>query len=172
MHDRITKGQNQLYTGESAGKVVFMALLWPLQGTDFILLDYMATHTDHRGKNIAAAFLQQMRTELEAQDKYFIIETEDPAFGANTEERTRRLAFYKRNGAEVLEGVRYILPALQGNEPTDMLLMIFPANVDTQIDASLVRSLVTQIYREVYGRVAVEHKLISLSGLISLYLPE
>ncbi|HYE55723.1 MAG TPA: hypothetical protein VD996_12810, partial [Chitinophagaceae bacterium] len=58
--ERIGKGLNQLYIGRADNEVVFVALLWPLSGTDFILLDYMATHALHRGKSIASLFMQSI----------------------------------------------------------------------------------------------------------------
>jgi hypothetical protein len=54
IRERIAKGLNRIFTGSIGDEVVFIALLWPLKDTDFILLDYMATSPEHRGKNISS----------------------------------------------------------------------------------------------------------------------
>lgn len=154
VRERVGQGMNQLYAGRIDEEIVFMALLWPLKNTDFILLDYMATSSAHRGKNIGSHFLQSMRPVLEANKKHFILEVENPEFGDNKEDRLRRIDFYKKNGAKELRGVRYILPALDGSVPTEMRLMIFPEYNDGTIDASLVEQLITRIYKELYNRDA------------------
>ena len=162
---RIEKGCNQLYVGRLSDSIVFIALLWPLKKTGFILLDYIATHADHQGKKIASGFLQYMLPSLKADRRYFILETEDPATGENTLQRQRRLDFYHANGAQQLNGVQYTLPALQGDTSTDMLLMIFPAYGRGVIESQLVKKLIVQIYEELYDRSADEALALS-SGYI------
>lgn len=160
---RVQSGLNELYVGYKCDAVVFMALLWPLKKSHFILLDYMATHQQYRGQKIASDFLQQMTPLLQARKRYFIIETEHPAFGDNREERQKRLAFYKRCGANVLKDIRYMLPALQGSAPTEMLLLVFPEYRGGKMDAALVSALLVQVYKELYNRDAGE--IIRLNGL-------
>jgi GNAT superfamily N-acetyltransferase len=149
--ERVKQGLSQLYVGRSGGDIVFMALLWPLKNTDFILLDYMATTALHRGKNIGSRFLQHMRKLLEENRKYFVLEVENPEYGHNKEERNKRIAFYKRNGAKELKDVRYILPPLQGSTPTEMTLMIYPGYKHGKIDGKIVKNLIRQIYQELYN---------------------
>ena len=81
-----------------------------------------------------------------------ILEVENPKFGDRVQEKERRVAFYKRQGARELEGVRYLLPPLEGNIPTEMILMMFCEFSQENIDATTVRNLIIQIYRELYGR--------------------
>lgn len=169
--NRVALGLNQIYVGRREGETVFMALLWPLKNSQFILLDYMATDAAHRGKNIGSHFLKFMQEKLQSTNHYFILEVENPASGDNQEDRQKRVSFYKRNGAKELKGVRYVLPPLQGDDPTDMILMIFPFYEDGKIEAQLVKNLITQIYRELYGRDAdslFENWSFRPSDLISL----
>lgn len=149
---RVAAGHNQLYIAHNANEVIFMALLWPLKNTHFILLDYMATSATSRGQNIGSLFLQHLHAIAKEQDKYYIIEAEHPGYGNNREERQRRITFYKKNGARELKDVRYILPALQRNTTTEMILMILPAYPGGKIDAVAVNNLIRQIYKELYNR--------------------
>ncbi|MBO9563838.1 MAG: GNAT family N-acetyltransferase [Niastella sp.] len=153
---RVAAGHNQLYIAHNANEVIFMALLWPLRNTRFILLDYMATSAASRGQNIGSRFLQHLQAIAREQDKYYIIEAEHPGYGDNKEERQRRIAFYKKNGAKELKNVRYILPALQGDTTTEMILMILPDYPGGKIDVMIVNNLIHQLYKELYNRNAAD----------------
>jgi len=154
IRQRVNQGVTHIYINRANNEISFVALLWPLTGTDFILLDYMATHARHRGKNIASSFMKSMEQLSAEQKKYFILEVEDPAHGNNKDEREKRVNFYRKNGAKLLNNVRYILPALQGTEQTEMLLMMFPEYKDDKIEKHIVEKLIVQIYKELYNRDA------------------
>lgn len=149
--ERVNRGLNRLYVAGLNGEVTFLALLWPLKDTQFILLDYIATKANHRGKGIASAFLTTLRDQLINTRQHLILEVENPKFGDPTE-KERRVAFYKRHGARELEGVRYLLPPLAGSTPTEMILMIFPEYSDGKISGALVKNLIIQMYQELYNR--------------------
>lgn len=154
IRQRVAAGRSELHIARSADQVAFMALLWPLAGTDFILLDYLATAPRFRGSGIATRFMEHMRARVTLQEKNLVMEVEDPASGDNREERRRRFELYRHLGARALEGVQYLLPPLQGGKPTDMILMLFPGPPQNVIGGDLVRQLITRIYAELYGRGA------------------
>ena len=147
---RIKENYYHLFIGYLEDKVVFMALLYPLKNTDFILLDYMATDKDFRNKKIAGIFIKHILNKI--PEKYFLLEVEDPRYGTNKEEREKRLNFYKKLGAKEMKDVRYILPPLSGSTPTQMILMVLPEYDEEKISGGLVKKLIIQIYKELYNR--------------------
>lgn len=152
IRQRVKQGVSELYIGFGCRQVVFMALLYPLQNTDFILLDYMAAKPAFRGKKISTSFLTEMRSLLSERKTYFLLEVEHPAYGENKEERLKRYQFYRRSGAQQLKNVRYVLPPLQGTLPTEMMLLILPRYKTEKIPASVVKALIVQLYKELYRR--------------------
>lgn len=149
---RVRDGLSKLYVGSSTGEITFLALLWPLKGTEFILLDYIATKATQRGKHIASDFLIALQEKLRDTKHYLILEVEKPKLGDKQEEKKKRITFYRRLGAKELEGVRYLLPPLDGTVPTEMILMIFPEHKSEEIEGSVIRKVIVQIYRELYAR--------------------
>lgn len=149
---RVAAGRSLLHVGHSDGRVVFMALLWPIEATMFTLLDYLATHTDFRGRGIASQFMVRMRAQMDSASTYLVMEVEDPAHGDNRRERQQRYDLYRHLGARQLQGIHYLLPPLQGGEPTDMILMLFPEGRDGYLRGDIVKLLITKIYAELYGR--------------------
>lgn len=152
IRERIASGRSKLWVGILGDSVVLIAMLWPLAGTDFILLDYMAVREDCRGQGLGTTFLKKMRKVVDRNSKYLVMEIENPDCEPNTENKSRRLSFYRRNGAGELKGVRYILPPLQGDTPTEMILMLFPVRNCRSLEAHVVRDLIIRIYRELYDR--------------------
>lgn len=152
IRDRLLSGRNQLQVGLSGDKVVFMALLWPLSGSDFIVLDYMATRKEHRRRGIGSEFLRHFAQELSESSRHAIMEVENPAYGNNTAQRQARVDFYRRNGARLLQGLRYVLPPLHGDQATEMTLMVFPGYPAGTISGDLARTLIVRLYRELYDR--------------------
>lgn len=150
--ERVRDGLSKLYVASSDDEITFIALLWPLKTTEFLLLDYMATKATHRGKGIASAFLTELAKKLSNSGQYLVMEVEDPKVGDRQNEKEKRVTFYKRHGAKVLEGVRYLLPPLDGTIPTEMILMMFPEHSGKEIGGPLIKSVIFQIYRELYNR--------------------
>jgi GNAT superfamily N-acetyltransferase len=152
--ERLAMRRYWLFIEEADHKAVFMAILYPIRGTDFILLDYMATAEGFRNQGIGSAFLRYALDLLKARssNEQLFLEVENPACGDNREQRQRRVGFYRRLGTKVLEGVRYVLPPLSGDQPTEMVLMVFPKPGLERLPGTVVRELILRVYHELYCR--------------------
>ena len=148
--ERIEKNIYQMFIGYLKNKVVFMALLYNLKNTDFMLLDYMVTKEKFRGKGIGSQFIKDILKKT--KPKYLILEVENPKYGENKEQRKQRVKFYRNLGGKEMKNIRYILPPLSGNIPTEMILMILPNYGCGKMESNLVKKLIIQIYKEVYNR--------------------
>ena len=132
-----------------------MALLYPLEDTQFVLLDYMAVKEAHRKHGVGSEFLKNIYKITGYRDKLFLCEVEDPKTGTPQEQETRqkRIYFYRKNGAKILKHVRYLLPPLQGNTPTEMILLVISqSNRLLWLAGDAIKELVVQIYSDLYGR--------------------
>jgi len=150
--ERLIKKKNIMYIGRLENEIVFIALLWPLLNTDFILFDYMAVKESHRNKGIGTNFIKYIEKQLEGKNKHLILEVENPNYGDNKEEKMKRIKFYKRQGVKEMKNVAYILPPLSGPNPTEMILMILPDYDAGKIPGKLVKKTIKQIYKELYNR--------------------
>ncbi|MEO5331721.1 MAG: GNAT family N-acetyltransferase [Magnetococcus sp. YQC-5] len=149
--NRIASGKEICYIGVQTSKVVFMALLWPLNGTDFILIDYLATKKENRQSGLAKSFINYIKQKSIKDSKNLILEVEDPKFGTNTNEREKRITFYRKLGFKQFADIKYILPPLQGDQETQMLLMVFQSFPSEFIDGKQAIELISRIYSELYG---------------------
>jgi GNAT superfamily N-acetyltransferase len=153
--ERITSGKEHLYIAEKDGQVSMMALLYPLADTQFVLLDYLAVKEEHRKHGVGSEFLKNITEIAGLKNSLFLCEVEDPKNGSEQEQETRqrRVYFYRKNGAKILKHVQYVLPPLQGNTPTDMILLVISKN-DRMVwlAGDAIKEAVVQIYSELYGR--------------------
>jgi hypothetical protein len=153
--ERITSGKEKLYVGEKDGEVSLMALLYPLEDTQFVLLDYLAVKEAHRKHGVGSEFLKNIYKITGYRDKLFLCEVDDPKTGTAQEHETRqrRVYFYRKNGAKILRHVRYVLPPLQGDASTDIILLVISSNNRLLwLAGDAIKEAVVQIYSELYGR--------------------
>lgn len=149
--NRVASKKERMIIGRQDAKIVMVSLLWPLQGTEYILIDYMAVKKSYRSQGIGTSFLRNIFQLSGVNDKGFILEVEDPRYG-DKEIRHRRVKFYKRNGAKELSNVKYMVPPLEGDTPTKMIIMVLFSQHKDKMSGKLVKKLLLQIYEELYGR--------------------
>jgi ribosomal protein S18 acetylase RimI-like enzyme len=147
---RVDRGDYQLWVCQQDNRVAFMAILCQPIVDRFVLLGYIATHPDYRNKGIGSDFFETILPKLQQQSQSLLLEVENPNDGDDRALRQRRVNFYRRLGAKTLKNVRYILPALSGGEPTEMILMVAPAREGDRISGEEVRQLITELYTIFY----------------------
>lgn len=136
---------------DEAGELIGYALLYA--GPDnYWLLDYYAVNSKERNKGYGSRFLGEMKAELADKIAGIIIETENPEFGKDEDEkslRDRRINFYLRNGCDrsgilsIAQEVEYVILYLacqkpcQANEVAEYLMQIYdlvlPEDADIQV---------------------------------------
>jgi GNAT superfamily N-acetyltransferase len=150
--ERIQSGKEKLYIGTIDTEVALMVLLYPLESSQFVLLDYMAVKPKYRRHGVGSEFLRNITRITGIKNRFFLFEVEDPKTGPDTEIRQRRVYFYRKNGAKILKHVPYLLPPLQGNTPTDMILLMMAQNHPVWLSGNAIKDAIRQIYRELYLR--------------------
>lgn len=164
---RIASHQSVLHVGTIDEKMVCMALTWEFALIPFLLLDYLAVDVEFRGKNIGTLLFHHIAQYTRPKAKWLVLEVEKPGIGSNADEQERRIRFYLKNGAFILQHVPYILPALDGSKPTNMILMTVPFTTDQNwLTREEVSQLIYCLYGELYGRSEDDALLKSFIHLI------
>ena len=156
---RTQENIHQFFVGLLQNRVVLMAIIHPLKNTNFSLLAYVATEKIFRGQGIGTEFIKYILNQKSLNRRHLIIEVEQPVASNQNEYQNQRINFYKKFGAKLLKNVNYILPPLQGNIFTEMQLMIMSEYPFKIIDSTRIKTLIKQIYEEVYGRSEDDHYL-------------
>ena len=157
--NRIIEKKSKLYVGIFDDQVICMSLLWNINNLEFVLLDYFAVHKKYRNNNIGTHFFLFLSNLTYSSNKYLIIEVENFLYGTNTSDRIKRINFYLKNGAYILNDVNYILPSLDKTEDTEMLLMICPNYQNDFIDKKKIEKMIKILYTDLYMKSADNYLL-------------
>lgn len=164
----IQKLQNnsvQMWMAIFHGSVIAMALVYPFKSCDLTLLAYFATDKNFRGQGTGT----QMINFLLSRYSILVLEVEDPEFGDNLEQRQRRINYYRRLGAKEFKNVRYVLPALCGDIPTEMRLMMLSALPQVIMAGNMVKLMIEDLYLNLYNQP--KNNLL-LQELINQFIPK
>lgn len=152
--------------GDSAGWVqldgestIGIAVVLPMSvGWQF--LEYFAVDSSVRDKGYGTALWEAMLREDAV--RRLIFEVEDPADApdpAERELRRRRIIFYQRLGATLVEYVHYVVPDVVGAK-TEPLLLMWHDPTRTTLDPPTLATLLKSLYVEGYG-LPPDHDLLT-----------
>lgn len=132
------KGEPELYAVISGSSLAGMATLWHFDS--FVYIEHLAVGGNRRNSGLGTSALQNI-IEL-AGDKPVVIEVEPPC--SDDPMTARRIAFYRRNGFEIIDR-GYIQPPYSAGLPEVNLYLMsttpFPSLVATQ-------TLHSRVYRK------------------------
>lgn len=116
---------------------------------------YLAVKQSERSKGLGSYLYRQLLQRLDpARYKLLVFEVEIPG-AENTSNADRRIAFYKRQGALLVEGIRYIQEIGWHSPPTHLHLMVHPLQ---PLSAEQAFALVQEVFGgavEKVGEVAL-----------------
>jgi GNAT superfamily N-acetyltransferase len=157
----LERGEIRLKAGLVDDRVVFIALMYHLKGTPYVLGDYLATAEEYRGRGIGKQLLENVFSIMsDIQFDHFLIQVENPYLD-DDEMKMRRVEFYKSLGMKELKGIRYILPPLQGTMPSEMILMVLSREDRDHLNGDVIRDIITQIFGDLDNRHEDDEFLVS-----------
>jgi GNAT superfamily N-acetyltransferase len=148
---RLKENKEVFFAAKISHEVVGIGFLFDLLGSDFLLLDYLAVKENHRGKQIGEQLFEFLKSYSKRHNKHLLMEVDDPEFGEDKTSKLKRIAFYQKNGALWLKDIKYILPALDGTNATEQILMLVPENSESEFSGEEIKALVKLLYAELYG---------------------
>jgi ribosomal protein S18 acetylase RimI-like enzyme len=156
---KLLSGHNyRLYTLRFRDEVAGVALLYFSPGLPFVLLDYIAIHSDRRNQGLGSAFFR-MLTELMPREKpsadWLIFEVDDDREGPEEKraESRRRIEFYRRLGADLLANVPYRFPSAHGM-PVPMRLMVYRLRPGAKLSPADIGAAIADTFVHVHGRTS------------------
>ncbi len=118
----------------------FLGLIFDYEpvGSAAAFLWYFAVVPDRRGQGLGAQIYQCLLSRLDAQVRALFYDLEDPAQMTTPEavkQAGRRIAFYRRLGARLLGGIRYVQTVGPHHPPLYLRLMVHPIQEITPREA-------------------------------------
>ena len=152
--ESVAEGHRLLFLADIESDVVGFAIICPLFYEDVYFLEYFAVDPQLRSGGIGSALLQYfaetLRSDKHAAGLIFEVETDE---GPEAEQNRRRIRFYVKNGATLIDHLEYRMPVLSGEGTIPMKLMWLPLNKpDKTLNNQTLRDYIVHIYAEIYER--------------------
>jgi ribosomal protein S18 acetylase RimI-like enzyme len=156
----VEAGERLCYLARLDGEVVGVAVALALDGPSVVFLEYLAVDPSKRNGGIGGTILGHLRAHLEADSggaTFMVFEVESPeeADGAERALRERRIGFYRRHAAAIVQcAPRYRAPNLEReNETVPYVLLSVPltAAAPAALSGERLRRCVNAILTQSYG---------------------
>ncbi len=148
----VAEGKRWLFTAQRAGRVAGFAVIMPLPGLDVYLLEYLATDERCRSQGVGSALLGEIAACLRKLGGAAGMVLEVESDEEKRPDQIRRIEFYRRNGAEIVQGaLQYRAPNLAGPGTLAMKLMWRPLDsLGQTLCGERLRACITGIYTASY----------------------
>jgi len=147
--NNIKEGE-KLFIGKYNDSTIMFSIIWEIENTDYLFLDYIAVKKECRNKRIGTKFLKNIFNIFKDYNN-IIFEVENPEEGENKNQRIKRINFYKKLGAKELTGFKYFLPPRNG-KIENMVLMILSGNQNEVLNGEKIENILSLIYKHIYHR--------------------
>lgn len=149
---RMTQSQcYRVHVAEHAGRVVAFGMVYHSEHHDFALLEYFATAPALRNQGIGGRLLDHILTAQGDTPMLLEVEAPPPTDPSGDSMESRRIGFYRRHGARVVEDFGYVLPLKTAGTPPPMVILVGAADGLTDIPSETLRNWLGDIYENVYG---------------------
>lgn len=155
--EAVAEGDVWLFTAHAGGDVAGFALVHPMPLPGLYLLDYFAVAPEQRGRGLGGAVLRLLAEQLAGEPDAWgmLLEVESDEWGSEAERalRRRRIGFYRRNGASLVEALPvHYGPSMVDDSLLELKLMWLPLRPDAPPPTGPdLRRAVIALYEEAYG---------------------
>ena len=155
-YDLLAAGNYRLFAYVQGEHVQGFALVYFSGQLRFAWLDYFAIRSDLRGRGFGSELFReivQFAENQKSQPEWLLFEVDDDYEGDSEREADciRRVRFYRRLGARVLENVPYRFPSAF-TSPIRMRLMACQLHPNAKLEANDLRNAVREIFLNIHGR--------------------
>lgn len=148
--EKMDSGNAVIILGKQSIVPAFMALLWKLEGTDFMVNEIIAIIPSFKEVPFGKMYFDVLKHSEYYQNNHILFEAEDPEFGPDRAERLEKLKYYFSFGFQWVKNVKTIVPHPTGDSHENTLLMLLTQNRFVEFSHQEIESLLIKLYKDLY----------------------
>jgi len=146
---KMDSGNAVIILGKQNIMPAFMALLWRLEGTPFMVNEIVSVIPSFTDVPFAKMYFDVLKNSEYYQKYHIIFEVEDPEFGQK-DHKINKMNFYFSQGFQWIKGVKTIVPHPLASSFENTLLMILTQNRFVEFKKEEMAALIVKLYKDLY----------------------
>lgn len=127
----------------------FMALLWKLEGSHFMVNEIISVIPSFKDVPFAKMYFDVLKHSEYYKNNHLLFEAEDPDFG-NKEERIEKVNFLFSHGFQWLKNIKTIVPHPTGDSHENTLLMLLTQDRFIEFSKEEIEEMIIKLYKDLY----------------------
>ncbi|OYT16299.1 MAG: hypothetical protein B7C24_08540 [Bacteroidetes bacterium 4572_77] len=148
--EKMDSGNLVIILGKQNVMPVFVAMLWKLEGTSFMVNEVVAIIPSFQHLDFGKMYFDVLKHSDYYQNNHILFEAEDPDFG-NKEERKAKLDYYFLHGCQWVKGVKTVVPMPNSEEFVNTVLLLLTKDRFINISQEELSIMLKKLYKELYN---------------------
>jgi hypothetical protein len=148
-HEKMDSGKAVIIMGKQNIMPAFMAMLWQLEGTNFMVNEIISIIPSFKDVPLSKIYFDVLKNSEYYQKYNLLFEVEDPDFG-NKEQRLEKLNYFFSHGFQLLKGIKTIVPHPTGDSHENTLLLILTQNRFVAFSKKEIETMIKKLYKDLY----------------------
>lgn len=149
IHEKIDSGNAVIIMGKQNVVPAFMAMLWKLEGTHFMVNEIISVIPSFKDVPFSKMYFDVLKHSEYYQTNHILFEAEDPDFG-NKAERLEKLNYYFSHGFQYLKDIKTIVPHPLGDSHENTILLLLTQNRFAEFSKKEIENMIARLYKDLY----------------------
>jgi hypothetical protein len=149
LHEKMDSGNAVIIMGKQNIMPAFLALLWKLEGTNFMVNEIISVIPSFQDVPFSKMYFDVLKHSEYYKTHHILFEAEDPDFG-NKEERLEKLNYYFSHGFQWIKDVKTIVPHPHGESHENTLLLLLTQNRFIEFNKAEIENMIAKLYKDLY----------------------
>ncbi len=149
LDEKMDSGYAIIILGKQNAMPVFMAMLWKLEGTAFMVNEVVSIIPSFKHIDFGKMYFDVLKHSAYYEDHHIIFEAQDPDFG-HQQENMEKLDYYFKHGCQWVKNVKTVVPMPTDSTFENTILMLLTKNRFLQLTKKQLSEMLIKLFKDLY----------------------